>query len=483
MGIVAFVIVLCAMVVIHEFGHFIVAKMLGIGVEVFSVGFGPRLFGFKYGETDYRFSAVPLGGYVRFRGENLEMLQGKSDAPADEFNSHPKWKRFLVALAGPAFNIATALLIPTIGVLVGFHDSASSRHPVVGYVQKDSAAQKAGLQPGDKILAIEDNDRVTWNKLRLEVILRYGEPIPLKIERNGQVMNVTLTPTTRQIGRDKIGEAGMEPNIPMKQATVNGVEPGKPGALAGMQSGDKIIAVNKQPLKSWSEFKNALQASNGQPVTITVERDSTPLDLTATPALIDGEYRLAIGINIMNIPTLVKTSSLTEALYHGWDYNWDFLRGTAIGFRQIFNGSRSVRDSVQGPVGMLTATVETYNAGGWSSMIGWMGFLSLNLGIFNLLPIPVLDGGMILMLFVEGLMGLVGWTMTMKLRERIQTVGLAIVGVLIIFVFGNDFLRLGENYFSKKSAQPAQVQQQSQPQQQAPAQATQPEQSPQPAGK
>ena len=480
MGLVAFIIVLRLMVVIHEFGHFIVAKMLGIGVEVFSVGFGPRLFGFKYGETDYRFSAIPLGGYVRFRGENLEMLQGKSDAPADEFNSHPKWKRFLVALAGPAFNIATALLIPTIGILIGFRDSADhSQQPTIGYVLKDSAAQKAGLQPGDKILAIEGNNKVTWDDVRFEVFLRPGENIPLKIERNGQVMDVTMTPATRQFGRDKIGEAGMEAATPMKQATVTSVEAGKPGALAGLQSGDKITAVNGQPLKSWSEFKNALQTSNGQPITISVERNNSPLDLSATPALMDGEYKLAIGISIMPLSTLVKTSSVMEALRYGWDYNWRILRGTVIGFRQMFAGSRSVRDSLQGPVGMATATIETYNAGGWASMISWMGFLSLNLGIFNLLPIPVLDGGMILMLFVEGLMGLVGWTMTMKLRERIQTVGLAIVGALIIFVFGNDFWRLGENYFNKKSAQPAQVQQPAQPQQ-APAQT---EQSPQPTGK
>ena len=119
MSIVAFIVVLCALVVIHEFGHFIVAKMLGIGVEVFSVGFGKRLWGFKLGETDYRLSLIPLGGYVRFRGENLEMLQGKSDAPVDEFNSHPKWKRLLVAFAGPAFNIAFAILIPTVGILAG----------------------------------------------------------------------------------------------------------------------------------------------------------------------------------------------------------------------------------------------------------------------------------------------------------------------------------------------------------------------------
>ncbi|MGH9800805.1 MAG: site-2 protease family protein, partial [Blastocatellia bacterium] len=146
--IIPFAVLLCVLVVIHEFGHFIVAKMLGIGVEVFSVGFGKRLWGFKIGDTDYRLSLVPLGGYVRFRGENLEMLQGKSDAPVDEFNSQPKWKRFLVALAGPVFNIVFALAIPTIGILVGFKVGAEKmQQPVVGYVLKGSAAEKAGLMP------------------------------------------------------------------------------------------------------------------------------------------------------------------------------------------------------------------------------------------------------------------------------------------------------------------------------------------------
>jgi regulator of sigma E protease len=173
---------------------------------------------------------------------------------------------------------------------------------------------------------------------------------------------------------------------------------------------------------------------------------------------------------------LIKTTSLASALVYGWNYNWRIVRGTVIGIRQNYNGSRSVRTSLQGPIGMARATVETYNAGGWASMIPWMGFLSLNLGIFNLLPIPVLDGGMILMLVVEAIMGLVGLTMTMKLRERIQSVGLAIVGALIIFVFGNDFINWGESFFSKPSP-PAQVQQ-AQPQPGQPAQPAAPQASP-----
>lgn len=472
MSIIAFIVVLCALVVIHEFGHFIVAKLLGIGVEVFSVGFGKRLWGFRIGETDYRLSLVPLGGYVRFRGENLEMLQGKSDAPADEFNSHPKWKRLLVALAGPVFNIAFAILIPTIGILSGYEVSADrGQQPVVGYVLKGSAAEKAGLQPGDKILALENNSQPTWEDVRFEIFLRPEEAIPLKVERGGQVLDLTLTPSARQIEKEKFGEAGIEAYVPIKQVTVTAVEPGKPAALAGMKSGDKIIGVNGQKLTSWSQFKGALATGQGQPIQVQVERDQKQLDLQASPVQVDGEYRLGIGIEIQNTMVTMKTTSLAAALRYGWDYNWRILRGTAIGFRQIFSGARSVRNSVQGPLGMAEQTVKTYNSGGWASMIPWAGFLSLNLGIFNLLPIPVLDGGMILTILLEGLMGLVGLTMTMKLRERIQSVGLVIVFALLVFVFGNDGLRIGENIYNKfssksqqtQSAQPAQSQQSQQP--------------------
>ncbi|HMV48025.1 MAG TPA: RIP metalloprotease RseP [Blastocatellia bacterium] len=479
MSIVAFVVVLCALVVIHEFGHFIVAKMLGIGVEVFSVGFGKRLWGFKLGETDYRLSLVPLGGYVRFRGENLEMLQGKSDAPADEFNSHPKWKRLLVAFAGPAFNIAFAILIPTIGILTGYEVSADrGQQPVIGHVIKDSAGAKAGLQSGDKILAVDGNSQPTWEDVRFEVFLRPGEPIPLKVERNGQVMDLTLTPSARQIEKEKIGEAGIEAFVPLKQVTVTTVEAGKPADQAGIKSGDKIVGVNGQKLASWSQFKGALAVSQGQPVQVQVERNGQTQDLQASPIQVDGEYRLGIGIEIQNTMVKMKTTSLAAALRYGWDYNMRIIRGTIIGFRQIFSGARSVRTSVQGPLGMAEQTVKTYNSGGWASMIPWAGFLSLNLGIFNLLPIPVLDGGMILTILLEGLMGLVGLTMTMRLRERIQSVGLVIVFALIIFVFGNDGLRIGENLYNKFSSKPDQTQTTQSQSQQQPVTAPQPQASP-----
>src|SRR5215510_4684093 len=192
------------MIVIHEFGHFIVAKLLGIPVETFSVGFGPRLFGFRIGDTDYRFSAIPLGGYVKFRGENMEMIQGKSEGSVDEFLSHPKWKRFLVAIAGPVFNIVTAILIPTAAILIGFQDDIyNSQKVVVGEVTPGSTAEQSGLQKGDRIVAFGGQQNPTWASWRDQVITNLGEDIPLTVDRNGQTIQLKLRPRVETRGKDQ----------------------------------------------------------------------------------------------------------------------------------------------------------------------------------------------------------------------------------------------------------------------------------------
>src|SRR5215475_13234860 len=203
--ILPFALTLCAMIVIHEFGHFIVAKLLGIAVETFSVGFGPRLFGFNLGETDYRISAIPLGGYVKFRGENLELMQGKSEGSVDEFLSHPKWKRFLVAVAGPVFNIITALLIPTAAILIGFQaDIYDSQQVVIGEVAPGSTAELAGLQKGDRIIVFDGQKNPTWANWRDKVITNLGEDIPLTVDRNGQTIQLKLRPRVETRGKEQV---------------------------------------------------------------------------------------------------------------------------------------------------------------------------------------------------------------------------------------------------------------------------------------
>ena len=453
MSFVAFVVILCAMIVIHEFGHFIVAKMLGIAVETFSVGFGPRLLGFRIGETDYRLSAVPLGGYVKFRGENLEMIQGESAGTIDEFLSHPKWKRFLVAVAGPAFNIATAILIPAIGIMIGFRDSADQvQKPVVGRVAVGSAAAVSGLQPGDRILSYQGRQNPTWREIELGTMIHPDEDIPVRVERSGQAVDLTIRPAARQVGNEQVGESGIEPYIGLDSIRVLGVREGMPAAEAGIEPGDRIVSINGQPITAWHEFKDTLRGS-GAPVKLDVERAGTRFEVTTTPVMQDGEYRLGFS---PDLSIVVRTDSFASALRYGWDYNWMWLRLTGVAFKQIFTGRRSARDAVGGPVKIAQETMNTYQVAGWAGTIKLMGMLSLNLGVFNLLPIPVLDGGVILLLIIEGVLGLVGLTLTMGFRERFQQVGFVMVLLLMGFVFINDFVNLGRSFFNKSSA-PEQV--------------------------
>src|SRR5712675_215988 len=443
LGMLAFICILGAAVTLHEFGHYLVAKLLKIRVETFSFGFGPRLFGRKIGTTDYRISLVPLGGYVKLGGDESNAPiegEGASDIPANErFDLRPRWQRILVAVAGPVMNVLTALSIPFAGAMI--YGVQATPPPVVRQMLPGGAAEAAGLQPGDRIVVFDGNENPKWRTIADDALLSPGQPIPLEVERNGQRLKLTIKPTPHTEEGDTAGFLDFLPDYGNVPIVVREVVPNSPAAEAGLRVDDRIVAVNGEPVKSAEQVTQTIREHKGQPITLRVERDGRPIEFTATPRLLSPqETRERLGFTPdEEVP--YQRVGLTGALSTAVDTNYEFIRVTGKALGQLFAGKRSVRNTISGPIGIYRAASTSAIRLGWAGVFSMLGFLSLNLGVFNLLPIPVLDGGAIFLLLIEGLLATVGMKISMTVRERIQQVGFVVVILLMVFVITNDVLK------------------------------------------
>jgi regulator of sigma E protease len=435
----AFIFILGSAVVLHEFGHFIVAKLFGIRAEIFSVGFGPRLFGKKWGDTDYRVSAIPLGGYVKLGGdESNAPLEGHSapDIPPEQmFNLRPRWQRIMVALAGPVMNVITALAIPFAGALM--YGVPATPAPVVYDVQKDGAAAKAGLQVGDRIISFNGTENPSWDSIYEDGLLSPGHALPVVVNRNGQELNLTIVPTGRTENGETAGFLEFVPDYGGLPIVVGSVVNGSPAAEVGIQPGDRLVSIGTEPVKSAAQVTEYIRNHDGQKIPITVERDGKNVQITTNERRLDGSK---LGIGVGEVYPLL-TAGPGKAAKYAWDSNIQILRLTGKALGQVFTGKRSVRNTLSGPIGIYQAAQKSVERLGWDGVFGMLGFLSLNLGIFNLLPIPVLDGGAIFLLLIEGLLGLVGLSISTVVRDRIQQVGFVMVLLLMVFVITNDVLK------------------------------------------
>lgn len=435
----AFIFILGSAVVLHEFGHFIVAKLFGIRVETFSVGFGPRLFGRRWGTTDYRVSAIPLGGYVKLGGdESNAPLEGASapDIPAAEmFNLRPRWQRVLVALAGPVMNILTALAIPFAAAML--YGVPATPAPVVYYIQPNGAAANAGLQPNDKIVSFNGTQNPSWDTINEDALLSPGHALPLIVDRKGQQLPLTIVPTTRVENGESAGSLDFLPDYGGLPVVVGDVGPGTPAAEAGLQEGDRLTSVGNESVKSSAQVIEYIRNHDKQAIPITVLRNGQTVQLTTGERRLEGS-RLGFGVK-EQFP--VERAGLASAAGYAWDTNLQILRLTGKALGQVFTGKRSVRNTLSGPIGIYQAAQKSVERLGWDGVFGMMGFLSLNLGIFNLLPIPVLDGGAIFLLLIEGLLALIGLSISAAVRDRIQQVGFVMVLLLMVFVITNDVIK------------------------------------------
>jgi regulator of sigma E protease len=435
-----FVFVLGTAVILHEFGHFIVAKLLKIRVETFSAGFGPRLFGVKIGQTDYRLSAIPLGGYVKLGGDESNSPiegAGATDLPEGEmFNLRPRWQRIMVAVAGPVMNIITALAIPFgAAVLYGVPTMPS---PIVSLVRHGGVAESAGLKPGDRIVAFDGAENPTWDYIKGRAMLRPGQSVPMVVEREGRRVSVTIPITSHTDNGNDIGELDFQPDIGALPVIIGYLEDSMPARQAGLQVGDQIVAVDGQPLSNRTRLTQYIQDHKNTAIHLAVVRATQRLEIVATP-LAKGNEAARLGIGFA--PEPLERAGPIRAAKFAISQNVEIMALTADALGQVFKGQRSVRDTLSGPIGIARESSRAATELGWAGVLMMLGFLSLNLGVFNLLPIPVLDGGAIFLLLLEGLLATVGLTLSITVRERIQQVGFVAVILLMVFVLTNDILK------------------------------------------
>jgi regulator of sigma E protease len=440
-GIFAFIFILGAAVVLHEFGHFIVAKLFKIRVETFSVGFGPRLFGKKWGHTDYRVSAIPLGGYVKLGGDESNAPiegEGAADIPAHErFDLRPRWQRVLVAIAGPVMNVITAISIPLAGALM--YGVPATPAPIVSSIAAGGASEKAGLQRGDRIVAFNGIEHPKWDTIRGDALLSPGQPLPVVVERNGQRVPLQITPVPRTEDGETAGLLDFLPDYGDLPVVVREVTPNSPAAEAGMQPGDQVLTIAGQKVRSAEQVTQYIADHKGEPITLRLQRQGQQRDLTATARkLSDGKERLGFS-PAEDVPFVPV--GIGGGLRYAVDTNLEILRLTGKALGQFFTGQRSARNTLSGPVGIYKAASSSVERYGWGGLFTTLAFLSLNLGIFNLLPIPVLDGGAIFLLLIEGALATIGMTLSLRVRDRIQQVGFVMVLLLMVFVITNDVLK------------------------------------------
>jgi regulator of sigma E protease len=425
-------VILGFMILIHEFGHYAAAKLLGVRVEVFSIGFGKRLFGFRRGDTDYRIAAIPLGGYVKMSGENP--MDERTDDPG-EFMSHPRWHRFIIAIAGPAMNILFAVGLLTCVYMVRYEYPAVLDEPaVIGWVVQDTPAAKAGIQVGDRIVRIDGIENPTWEQVIPREALNPNQPLDVTIERGGQTITKTIVP--EPFGPNQMGSAGWAPKEP--SFPITDLEPGMPAEKAGMKLGDEIVSVDGQPIAGLEAMIESLKRTKDKPIQITVMRDGKPLTFTVQPVLsnLKGDERYRVGV--ASAPMKVSSLPLAAAFRRSVEQNKQGSLLILELVQKMVQRKISIR-SIEGPIGIGRAAGQAASRKGWTPLLELTAGISLNLGIFNLLPIPIMDGGVILLLFVESL---IRRDINLRIKERIYQAAFVFLVLFAVMVIYNDVVKM-----------------------------------------
>jgi regulator of sigma E protease len=446
--VVELLIVLGIMVLVHEFGHFAVAKLCGVRVETFAIGFGKRIVGFRKGETEYQLNLLPLGGYVKMSGE----MPGEAPDPNREqdpgdFGAHPRWQRMLIALAGPVANVILALLLTT--AVAMFHhevDVYLSGAATNDYTLRGSSAAKTGIQPGDLIVQYADATNPDWDAIAYKSLLNMKATVPFAYMHDGHRVDTTIRITATDADASAgdiislLRHIGLVPQFQNMPVKVVEVEPNMPAAAAGLKPGDEITTIDGLAVHSVPALLAYMQDQAGKPALLTVERGGQSLKLPVTPQAtpnLDGSEGYKLGFMPLAPPMHVERLPLNRAIAESYDEN---LKSATM-IRDVLKGMLERRvspRSLQGPIGIGQQVGLAAREGIWT-LLQLMSMISINLAIFNLLPIPILDGGMILFLLIETVMRR---DMNQRLKERVYQVAFVCLLVFFVMVIFNDMSRL-----------------------------------------
>jgi len=444
--IVSFVVVLGVLILVHEFGHFIVARWAGVGVERFSIGFGPVLWRYRGKETEYCLSAFPLGGYVKMMGDDENPLEGGKTGvldPSKAFNLKPLPVRFAIVFAGPAMNFVLAAVIFALVFMIMGRPASPA---VIGRVVEGGPAAQAGLRTGDRIVAVEGRPVQYWEELLRVVQDSQGETIQVAVRRESTEHKVGLTPAKTKV-RDLFGDereiwdVAARPYVP---AAIGEVVAGFPAQQAGLRPGDTIVAIEGKPVFSWDDLAETIHKRPGQPTTLQVRRGEQTLTVTVVPNAVkerapDGKEIVVGRIGIGPAPaTLYVRSNPISAVWEGVARTSEVTVLTAVGLYKIIVGQLD-RKNIGGPI-QIAVTAGEQARQGLPSLAFFTAVISVNLFLLNLLPVPMLDGGHLLFFACEAVLGR---PLSVRKREVAQQVGFVLLMLLMVYAVYNDLERIG----------------------------------------
>jgi len=444
--VLSFVLVIGILILIHELGHFFVARWTGVGVERFSIGFGPVLFRWRGAETEYCLSAIPMGGYVKMMGEENPLEGGGTPTydPAKAFALKPLWARFLIVFAGPGMNLVLAVVIFA-AVL------ATLGRPVwpatLGRVTPDSPSAAAGLQTADTVVAVNGRPISYWEDLDRALAASAGRPLELRVRRDGTERTVTVTPRLRTVPDPIFREPRETWDIgagPQLIPQISSVNPGSPAERAGIKAGDVVLSVDGQPVYTPEDLVEAIRTRPGQSFPITLERDGRALTVTVTPDAVkekggDGQERQVgrIQAGIATKTVRFEPYDPVTAVRYGITKTWDMTVLTTKGLWKLV--SRQIDSSnIGGPIQIATEAGRQARDG-MASLALFTAIISVNLAVLNLLPVPMLDGGHLFFFVIEAVLGR---PLSLRKREVAQQVGFVLLMLLMVYALYNDLVRL-----------------------------------------